>query len=94
MSDTAGAVETDATEVYVGLSRDFMDGKFSASLTNYVVVSDDAWGFSNMDGETYTDLSVDVPIGSYTNNSFRLMLDTKHLVIKVMEQIMTTQIGK
>ena len=27
-------------------------------------VSDDAWGFSNMDGETYTDLSVDVPIGS------------------------------
>ena len=41
-----------------------MDGKFSTSVTNYVVVSDDAWGFSNMDGEWYHDLTVDVPIGS------------------------------
>jgi uncharacterized protein (TIGR02001 family) len=63
-NDTAGAVETDATEIYVGLSRDFLDGKFSASLTNYVVVSDDAWGFEDMDGETYTDLTIDVPLGS------------------------------
>jgi len=61
---TAGAVDTDATEIYVGLSKDFLDGKFSASLTNYVVVSDEAWGFEDMDGETYTDLTVDVPIGS------------------------------
>lgn len=63
-SDTAGQVETDATEIYVGLSKDFLEGKFSVSLTNYVVVSDDAWGFEDMDGETYTDLTVDVPIGS------------------------------
>jgi len=28
------------------------------------VVSDEAWGFEDMDGETYTDLTVDVPIGS------------------------------
>jgi uncharacterized protein (TIGR02001 family) len=63
-SDATGAVETDATEIYVGLSKDFLKGKFSVSLTNYVVVSDDAWGFSNMDGETYTDLSAEVPIGS------------------------------
>ena len=55
-NDTAGAVETDATEVYFGFSKDWMDGAFSTSLTNYVVVSDDAWGFEDMDGEMYHDL--------------------------------------
>ena len=70
-NDTADAVETDATEIYVGLSRDFLDGKFSASLTNYVVVSDDAWGFEDMDGETYTDLTIDVPLGLFADNIIR-----------------------
>ncbi|MDC0999591.1 TorF family putative porin [Methylophilaceae bacterium] len=63
-NNTAGMPDTDATEVYAGLSKDFLDGKFSASLMGYVVVSDEAWGFADMDGETYIDLTVDVPIGS------------------------------
>jgi uncharacterized protein (TIGR02001 family) len=57
-NDTAGAVETDATEVYFGFSKDWMDGAFSTSLTNYVVVSDDAWGFEDMDGEMYHDFTL------------------------------------
>ena len=61
---TEGAVDADATEVYFGFNKDWMDGAFSTSVTNYVVVSDDAWGFYNMDGEMYHDLTVDVPIGS------------------------------
>jgi uncharacterized protein (TIGR02001 family) len=61
-NDTADAVETDATEIYFGFNKDW--GAFSTSVTNYVVVSDDAWGFSDMDGEMYHDLTVDVPLGS------------------------------
>ena len=61
---TEGAADTDATEVYFGFNKDWMDGAFSTSVTNYVVVSDDAWGFSDMDGEMYHDLTVDVPLGS------------------------------
>ena len=61
---TEGAVEVDATEVYFGFNKDWMDGAFSTSVTNYVIVSDDAWGFEDMDGEMYHDLTVDVPIGS------------------------------
>ena len=63
-NDTADQVETDATEIYFGFSKDWADGAFSTSLTNYVVVSDDAWGFEDMDGEMYHDFTVDVPIGS------------------------------
>ncbi len=48
----------------LGFNKDWMDGAFSTSVTNYVVVSDDAWGFADMDGEMYHDLTVDVPIGS------------------------------
>ena len=29
----------------LGFNKDWMDGAFSTSVTNYVVVSDDAWGF-------------------------------------------------
>jgi uncharacterized protein (TIGR02001 family) len=61
---TEGAVDVDATEVYFGFNKDWMDGAFSTSVTNYVVVSDDAWGFTDMEGEMYHDLTVDVPIGS------------------------------
>ena len=59
---TEDAVDVDATEVYFGFNKDW--GAFSTSVTNYVVVSDDAWGFSDMDGEMYHDLTVDVPLGS------------------------------
>ena len=59
------------TEVYFGFSKDWMDGAFSTSLTNYVVVSDDAWGFEDMDGEMYHDLTVDVPLGSTPDNIIR-----------------------
>ena len=48
---------TDATEVYFGFNKDWMDGAFSTSVTNYVVVSDDAWAFQDMDGEMYHDLT-------------------------------------
>jgi hypothetical protein len=73
------AVETDATEVYFGFNKDWMDGAFSTSVTNYVVVSDDAWGFEDMDGEMYHDLTVDVPIGS-TPLTLSGHVGTKHLV--------------
>ncbi len=63
-SNAAGTADTDATEVYFGFNKDWMDGAFSTSVTNYVVVSDEAWGFANMDGEMYHDLTVDIPIGS------------------------------
>ncbi len=60
--DTPGAgLEADATEVYVALSYDF--GPFAATLKNYTVVSSEAWAFNEMDGENYTDLSIDVPVG-------------------------------
>ena len=63
-NNTEGVADTDATEVYFGFSKDWLDGAFSTSVTNYVVVSDEAWGFANMDGEMYHDLTVDVQIGS------------------------------
>lgn len=60
----ANASDADATEVYLGLS--YSHDLFSVSLTNYMVVSDEAWGFADMDGETYTDLTVDIPFGQAT----------------------------
>ena len=68
----------------LALVKTWIDGKFSASLTNYVVVSDDAWGFEDMDGETYTDLTIDVPLGSTPITSIRRILVTKLLVIVLM----------
>jgi uncharacterized protein (TIGR02001 family) len=60
--NTAGAVDTDATEIYGSLSKDI--GPVSASLGVYVVVSDDAWGFGDADGSKYFTADVDVPVGS------------------------------
>ena len=53
--------ETDATEIYLGLSKDI--GSVSLGLTAYYVSSSDAWGFSDAEGSIYWDLGVDVPIG-------------------------------
>ena len=65
--DIETAAEADATEVYVSFGYDF--GAFSAALTNYTVVSNDAWAFSDMDGENYTHLGVDVPVGDALTSS-------------------------
>lgn len=56
-----GKAEADATELYIGVSKDF--GFASAGLTYYNVISTDAWGFSDADGSDYLTLAVDVPVG-------------------------------
>ena len=59
--NAAGAAEADATELYVGVAKDF--GIASASIYYYNVVSTDAWGFADADGSEYWTLDVDVPVG-------------------------------
>lgn len=56
-----GAADADASEVYFALSKSF--GPLGVTLKNSTVVSDEAWGFADMSGENYTDLSVDFPVG-------------------------------
>ena len=58
---TAGAADTDATEVYAGISYDF--GFASVGYTGYFTVSDEAWNVANADGTMYHDFSVDIPVG-------------------------------
>tara|TARA_B110000967_G_scaffold160998_1_gene167002 strand:- start:12 stop:788 length:777 start_codon:yes stop_codon:yes gene_type:complete len=53
-------VDSDATEFYVGVSKDI--GAVSASVTAYTVLTDEAWQFGDMKGETYVTLDVDVPV--------------------------------
>jgi len=53
--------ETDATELYIGLSKDL--GIASVGVTMYYVVSTDAWGFSDAEDSIYWDLALDVPLG-------------------------------
>ena len=53
--------ETNATEAYIGFSKDFE--KFSAKFYFYGVVSTDAWGFADAQGSQYYSLDIDVPIG-------------------------------
>jgi uncharacterized protein (TIGR02001 family) len=57
----SSGMEADATELYASIGYDF--GAFSAALTNYHVISNDAWAFGDMDGENYTHLGIDVPVG-------------------------------
>lgn len=62
--NTKGAPETDATELYGGLSYKWANVKAS------YVVSDEAWGFANADGTWYLEANADIPIGEsgYTIN--------------------------
>lgn len=62
--NTDGLPETDATEVYGGLSYKWANVK--ASYT----ASDEAWGFDNSDGTWYLEANADIPIGEsgYTIN--------------------------
>jgi uncharacterized protein (TIGR02001 family) len=58
---TAGQADTDATEVYGGISYDF--GLFSAGYTLYYTISDEAWNVANADGTMYHDFSIEAAIG-------------------------------
>jgi uncharacterized protein (TIGR02001 family) len=58
---TEGQADTDATEVYAGISYDF--GIASASYYGYYSVSDEGWNFSDNDGTMYHSFDVDVPVG-------------------------------
>lgn len=53
----SGAVDTDATEIYGGLSYNWVNAKYSYT------VSDEAWGFDDADGTWYLEANADVPIG-------------------------------
>lgn len=59
--NAAAGNEADATELYVGISKDFEVA--SVGFTYYHVVSTDAWGFSDAKGSEYVTLDVDVPVG-------------------------------
>jgi uncharacterized protein (TIGR02001 family) len=56
-SDLDGAPDTNATEVYGGLSYKWLNTKLS------YVVSDEAWGFDDAEGTIYWEANADVPIG-------------------------------
>ena len=58
-SDTVA--DANATELYVAISKSF--GPVGVALKNSTVVSDEAWGFYDMQGENYTELNVDFPVG-------------------------------
>ena len=53
-------VDSEATELYVGISKDV--GPVSVGLTLYTVLTDEAWQFSDMKGEKYLTLDVDLPV--------------------------------
>jgi len=53
--------DANATELYVAISKSF--GPVGVALKNSTVVSDEAWGFYDMQGENYTELNVDFPVG-------------------------------
>jgi uncharacterized protein (TIGR02001 family) len=57
----AGQAQSDATEVYAGISYDF--GFLSAGYTAYYLVSDEGWAWADADGTMYHDFSVDIPLG-------------------------------
>lgn len=56
-SDVDGAPETNATEVYGGLSYKWFNTKLSYA------VSDEAWGFDDAQGTYYLEANADLPIG-------------------------------
>ena len=56
-----GGSEANATELYVGVSKDF--GFANAGVSYNHVVSTGAFGFDDMDGSGYTSLDVDAPLG-------------------------------
>lgn len=51
------APDTDATEVYAGLSYGWLSGKYSYT------VSDEAWGFDDARGTQYIEAAADIPLG-------------------------------
>ena len=53
--------DSDATEVYAGISYDF--GILSAGYTGYLLVSDEGWNNSDAQDTTYHDFSVEIPFG-------------------------------
>lgn len=59
-----GAPDTDATEVYGGLSYKWANAKYSYT------VSDEAWGFDDAEGTGYLEANADIPVGDsgYTVN--------------------------
>ncbi|OAJ70005.1 hypothetical protein A7976_12660 [Methylobacillus sp. MM3] len=56
-SDVDGAIETNATEVYGGLSYKWFNTKLS------YVVSDEAWGVDDAEGTYYVEANADIPVG-------------------------------
>mgnify|MGYP006156260923 FL=1 len=56
-----GGAETNASELYVGASKDF--GFASAGVTYYYMVSSGGFGFDDMEGSDYVSLDLDVPLG-------------------------------
>ncbi|HSI96286.1 MAG TPA: TorF family putative porin, partial [Methylophilaceae bacterium] len=56
-SDVDGAPDTNATEVYGGLSYKWFNTKLSYA------VSDEAWGFDDAEGSMYWEANADIPIG-------------------------------
>lgn len=52
-----GAPETDATEIYGALSYNWLNAKYSYT------VSDEAWGFADARGTGYLEANADIPIG-------------------------------
>lgn len=59
--DSPNSNEADATEAYIGASKEF--SKAVASAYVYFVVSDDAWGLSDTQGSQYYSLDLDIPVG-------------------------------
>jgi uncharacterized protein (TIGR02001 family) len=53
-------VDSEATELYVGVSKDI--GSVSVSATMYTILTDEAWQFGDMKGEKYVTLDVDMPV--------------------------------
>lgn len=52
-----GAPDTDATEIYGGLSYKWANAKYSYT------VSDEAWGFDDAEGTGYLEANADIPVG-------------------------------
>ena len=59
--DTANAVEANATEAYIGASKEFSKAVVTAYV--YFVVSNDSWGISDTQGSQYYTLDLDLPVG-------------------------------
>jgi len=56
-SKRSGNASANATELYAGLSFDWLTAKYSFAL------SDDAWGFDDARGTGYYEVNADIPLG-------------------------------